>query len=705
MANSDFHLAPEQAQEPVDAPVAKKFNEEQQALIDAPLTTKVVGVAGAGTGKTTTILARTQRILKEFPNGRIVLITFTRMAANDMRVRLLRLVDPDDMRRIVVGTFHSVVGQILRENAVAVGLQPSFSVIDENSTDVMYRSVAETNDTYREVIETFMLGPKDNLFDEKHDKLLKKDYHKVSMAISAMVNTAYPTELLDGDFGAETKMRLAKMYDTPVETLDDILPTYYNIFKDSLSVSRETNTVNYDHILFLGYLMGVNGMLKPFADSIVHMIVDEYQDTNLLQDAFVRMVGGDHLTIVGDIDQAIYEFRGGKAELLDEHAKESTIVNLTLNYRSYQPILDAANNVIEHNVTGSTIRKPLRAFRQRDEDYGGMLLVKSYGDKDESNAIIEKINYLTKTKGVDPSEIAILVRSRMSIASINMALQKNKIAVNDTTRFADFMKSDVMRDTLNFVKIFTNPKDIYAFMAVLDRPKRGLGPKAIQKIQEAAAEQTMSVVEYLMSDHINDLTPGMRKKIQSFVDVYNTLIEPEHQAMTLPAMIEFLLDKTGYMNWIHELKNKETHLRNVEILHGMVADFTDEYAKTHRDFTLFDIANAFTFDMTSSIRQEDKEGVTIATIHGAKGLEWEHVFVIGLEQENFPGNKVKDDADLESERRLMYVAITRAKNSLWLTESKHRITYGDNDLTPSVFIDEMGEIPERQLDGQTSTSW
>lgn len=675
-----------------------EYNEEQQALIDAPLTTKVVGVAGAGTGKTTTILARTRRILKEFSTGRVVLITFTRMAANDMRNRLMRQVSDQDMRRVTVGTFHSVLGQLIRENAVAIGLQPNFSIIDENSTTMMYRSIIESNPDYLQFFTDTFIGPKDHPFDPKHTKLGAKDFKKYAGAVSTMVNTAYPQELMDGVFGEETQNRLAKMLDCQNVSIQKLLSVYHHIFKDSLSVGRETNTVNYDHILFIGYLMCKAGLMDAFSKSIVHMIVDEYQDTNLLQDAFVRAVGGDHLTIVGDVDQAIYEFRGGKASLLSQHAKEGTVINLTLNYRSFQPILDVANSVIDYNISGNDIRKPLRAYRSLTQDFGGVLVTKARRDKDESEDIVNRIKFLL-AQDVPANEIAILVRSRMSIASINMELQKQKIAVNDTTKFADFMKSDEMRDTLNFIKVFTNPKDIYAFMSIIDRPKRGLGAVALKKLQDKSIEHNMSIIEYLLSDHINELTPGMRKKVQSLVDVYQTLIDPANQHMSLSEMVPFLLKSTGYVDWVQALKNNATHLRNLEILKGIVKDFEEEYEQTHHDFTLFDIANAFTFEMTSSIREESHDGVTVATIHGAKGLEWAYVFVLGMEEENFPGRRVVDNEDMESERRLMYVAVTRAKNCLWLCNSEHRITYGEVDLHPSRFLRECGEIPEKTVEG------
>lgn len=686
-----------------------KFNAEQQALIDAPLSGKVIGVAGAGTGKTTTVLGRVRRILKEVKTGNIVLITFTRAAAQDMQKRLRQSINEQDFRRIRVGTFHSTIGSLIRDHAVSVGLQPSFSVLDETSSKVMIKSVIENNDDFLSAMTDVFVGPDGVPRNPKEKKLLKRHFNKMAMDISTMVNTSYPEELMTGTFGDETLTRLSKQLNLDKELLQfghlpeeeyeldkPFVRVLYDIFKESLMVGRETNTITYDQILFIGYLMTKTGILNSFKESIVHMIVDEYQDTNLLQDAFVRHIGDGHLTIVGDIDQAIYEFRGGKAELLDDHAKEGQVVNLTLNYRSHQSILDVGNDVIQHNTSGSDIRKPLRAFRDNDGSFGGLLILKSEDDHKEADAVIGRIQLL-KSQGVAYNEMAILVRSRLAIPAINQALGKTKIPVNDTTQFADFMKSDVMTDTLNFIKIFTNPKDIYAFMAVLDRPKRGIGPKAVKTLQQNAAEHGLSVIEYLLSEHIHDLTPGLKKKVEDFVSVYETLTDQDHQHMAFPDMVDFLLTKTGYKAWASGLKNSDKYEANFTILENMVEDFDEEYAESHENYTLFDVANAFTFEMTSSIRQEDNNGVNIATIHGSKGLEYEHVFVLGMEEEVFPGNRLVDDQDMESERRLMYVASTRAKNSLWLCGSKYRIAYPNGELTPSPFLEEAGDLPERYV--------
>ena len=662
------------------------FNKEQQALIDSPIDQKTVGVSGAGTGKTTTILARTKRLLNEYSTGRILLITFTRNSAKDMRDRLYRQLDERQARRVTVGTFHSVIGKLIRDNAVAVGLQPTFSVIDENSSNTMYRSIVEENAEYQQVaIQWFA--------DEiKGDKLLKKHYKKISGAVSTLINTSSPTELMTGEFSEQTLYFMTKIDENI--GIDEV-KMLHSVFKDSLAKGRETNTVTYDHILFIGYLMCRSGMMDNFAKGLIHMMVDEYQDTNLLQDEFVRTVGKNNLTLIGDVDQAIYGFRGGKAELLEKHAKDGIVINLTTNYRSYQPILDSANSIIDNNLTGKSIRKPLNAALDTDEHYAGILVTHADQDRKESEWVINKIKYLIRN-GVKEKDIAILVRSRMAMTSINLELTRQNLPVNDTTKFADFMNSDVMVDTLNFIKMYTNPKDIYAFLAVLDRPKRNIGPVALKKLETAARSHNMGIIEFILSPHVDELTPALKKNVQGFVDVY-TKVTSQNNTQTFPEMVKYLLKETGYIDWVNGLKTKDKHLRNIVTLENVIEDFVEEYSEWHKDFTLFDIANAFTFEMTSAVRQDDNDGICIATIHGAKGLEWDYVFISGMEDELFPGGKIMDNEDMESERRLMYVAVTRAKKGLTLCQSDSRIVFQDRKLTPSIFLEEGEFVNEMNI--------
>lgn len=689
-----------------------RYNEQQMALANAPITSEVIGVAGAGTGKTTTILARTKRILREYPTGNILLITFTRAAANDLKKRLeAELLGPRpfddpgsnalpfdnegptyayDTRRITVGTFHSVIGNLIRRHATEVGLEPNFSIIDENSTNIMFRNLAESQDEYLKRLTAWAL-------EVNEKKLAKKHFNLLASTTSALINMSQPEELITGDFSEETLYRLQKTHRTITEeNVSEVASFCYEIFKASMVDGQRTNTVTYDQVLFIGYLMIKNDLLSEDKDFYIHTIVDEYQDTNMLQDAFIREFAGANLTIVGDIDQSIYEFRGGRPTLITDHAKQAAVYNLSYNYRSYQPILDVANKVIHHNKTGESIRADLLAMRGNSTDCAITFTV-SEEDRLESDQVVQFIKDYHE-KGVPYPEMAILIRSRMTLPSISQALTRAGIPVYDTTKYADFMKSDVMTDTLNFLKVFTNPKDIYAFLGVIDRPKQGIGPSTIAKLQDYAAKHNQGLVEYLLSKEIKELTPALRKKIEKFVTTYESVIEGNDSTdITLEALVGYIHQSFGYENWLMGLKNKDRYKRDLITLRGVIRDFEEEYRKENKNPTLYDIANAFVFDMSAvSVREEGKDGVCITTVHNAKGLEWNHVFLLGLEEENFPGTQMADNDDLESERRLLYVAITRAKESLHLYAAKRRIT-SEKDLTPSRFIGEMEVRPTHAL--------
>lgn len=684
------------------------YNRGQQALIDAPADRKAIGVAGAGTGKTTTILARTKKILTDNKTGNVLLITFTRAAANDMKTRLDRELNPlpfgdestlpfqddntfIDMRRVMSGTFHSVIGTFIRKYAVEVGLSPNFSVIDENSTNIMYQNLIETNPLYTQELTKWALEP-----NEK--KLGKKHYKLASTTASMLVNAATPSELLTGVFSNATLYQLTKTHRTITEeNVNEVAQFVYKLFKDSVADGKRTNTITYDQILFIGYLMAQADMLSTERQAFIHTIVDEYQDTNPLQDAFIRYFAGDKLTIVGDVDQSIYGFRGGRPTLILEHAKEAEVYNLTVNYRSGQNILDAANKIIKHNEIGSTIRKDLEAGR--DSQYPGVVeFTVSTDDRVETQQIIRDIQAL-RSHGAEWYDMAILIRSRMTLPEISKELTRAKIPVYDTTKYADFMKSDVMVDTLNFLKVFVNPKDIYAFMGVIDRPKQGIGPATLQKLQEYADKKQLSLVEYLLSKDVSELTPALKKKVEKFVGTYESVFQAQdNPQIDLQNLVGYIFQSFGYEEWLMGLQNKDRYTRDLITLKGVVKNFEEDYRKEHKNPTLFDIANAFVFDMSSvAVREEDKDGVCLTTVHNAKGLEWKYVFLVGFEQENFPGSKIMDTEDMESERRLAYVAFTRAKDVLRIFAAQDRVCFQDQKLTPSCFIQEAGLVPSRAL--------
>ena len=662
-----------------------EYNQEQLALIMAPIDEIVVGASAAGSGKSTTLVGRAQRILKSYPSGQIMLISFTRNAADDLRNKLKQVLTEDELRRVITGTYHSIMSKFIRAKAIEVGLNPNFSIVDESSTLMLYRRLIEQDVEHLDMYKRFALSQKDY---EEHKDLGKKEYNLIANLLSLLINNAHPEELLTGKFGEDTINRLAQRnYKfAKLSAKISMLRILYNIFKQSIIHSRETNVITYDLILFISYLMGTKGLLESFSKTIIHTIVDEFQDSNYIQNEWVRMVAGNKLTVIGDVDQSIYSFRGGQPAIMDAYTKQYRVYNLSTNYRSLQEILDVGNTIIATNVEGKSSRKPMVAARPT-EGLTGLIWNHTANDSQEADHIIQVIQTL-HNNGIPYEEMAILVRSRMALPVLNQRLQLAGIPLNDTTKFADFMKSEVMVDMMNFLKIFTNPKDIYAFMATLDRPKRGIGPVALEKLEMAARKCDQSLVEFILSENINTLTPALKKKVVDYGTVYRELIA-HNKDMSLQEAVDILLHKTGYLNWINGLQNNERYLRHVDMLHQVVDDFAKQYAEEQgdREWTLFDIATNFTFEMASAVKEEHPEGLTISTIHGAKGLEWKVCFIVGVEKGVFPMRESSDE--LEDERRLMYVATTRAKDILLYYTTDSRVT-ANGDLQPSILMEETG---------------
>ena len=669
-----------------------EYNKEQLALINAPIDEIVIGASAAGSGKSTTLVGRAQRILKSYPSGQVMLISFTRNAAEDLRNKLKQSLTEDELRRVITGTYHSIMSRFIRAKAVEVGLNPSFSIVDESSTLMLYRRLTENATQYTELFREWTLSKDD--FDEEK-QLGKKEFNRIANTLSLLINNAHPSNLLTGEFDKDVYNRL-RLQDFSFGKLSrdkqkEVVSALYKLFQQSIIHSRETNVITYDLILFISYLMGENGLLDSFSKTIVHTIVDEFQDSNYLQNEWVRKIAGDKLTLIGDVDQSIYSFRGGRPQIMDDYTKEYKVYNLSHNYRSFQEILDVGNTVIATNEEGKASRKPMTAFR-KTEGMSGIQWYHTENDSVEAQHIISVIQALHKG-GMAYEDMAILVRSRMALPILNQQLQLAGIPLNDTTKFADFMKSEVMVDMMNFLKIFTNPKDIYAFMATLDRPKRGIGPVALEKLEMAAKKHEQSLVEFILSDNINTLTPALKKKVVDYGTIYNELLS-HNKNMSLQEAVDFLLHKTGYLAWIHGLKNNERYLRHVDMLHQVVDEYAKQYAEEQgeKEWTLFDIASNFTFDMAGAVKEETPEGLTISTIHGSKGLEWKAVFIVGIEKGVFPMRNISDE--LEDERRLMYVATTRAKDLLLYYTTDNRVTT-QKELEPSILMEETKLKPRK----------
>ena len=751
------------------------LNVEQQELVNAPLDHDVVGIAGAGTGKTTTIMARASKILKEKPTGKLMLITFTRLAAQEMKDRLSKLVSEDDMSRVIVGTFHSVIAHVIRQNAEQVGLTENFSILDEASSNMLYKNAINNlnKDDYDLLLSYFGKPYKMTKAEARKyhngdanskQELIEKiktitgseidtsTYKILIRLISTMINTARIDELYTGNFKPDTIKRLQNQVkgktfyyqglcpyvftdDGPKQSVgrdriytEDILsnlestkwPQFktvvsllYKAFLQSLKLAISTNVLSYDQILFIGYLMckpvssnDQRQVIDKYKQNITYVIVDEYQDTNYLQDYFINALTNGNLTVVGDIDQAIYEFRGGTTKLIQDRAKHArsidphSVVNLTYNYRSFQPILDAANMVIKHNIIGSDTRKNLRAIKETTSDYDGVLHIKAHNEIDEARDVLKRIKFMHDIKGIPYKKMAVLVRSRLALGPFKNETKKQKIPFNDLTHYADILESDTMIDVLNYLKVLSNPKDIYAFLSILDRPKRGIGQQKIELMKQKAEQHKQTLIEFVLSDNLQDIEKAGQKavyhKIKSFMSVYNELIDSDSKHLQrnnddkiLRKALHEILDRVGYLKWINELQSHAKLTENLDIIYGLVDNFEDEYRKTHSNYSLIDVINGFLIDVNNMVNVQDNDGVVINTVHGVKGLEYDEVFVLGLNQDIFPTAKATSEEAIASERRLMYVSITRAKRGLFLYSTESRLGKESQD---SMFLREIPNI-------------
>ena len=663
------------------------YNTQQLALINAPIDQVVVGASAAGSGKTHTLLGRTERILSQYSTGKVLLISFTKSAAADMRARLKSVLPEVQLPRVVTGTFHAVLANIIRNEAVRVGLNPNFSIMDEHSSNLMVQRLLSRDPFYQDILQDWFIRP-------DHPKVTATDYRKAATYLSILVNNCEPQELETGVFGEPTKMRMIRQCRGIYATNVDIsIENLYRLFKDSLQEGRVSNVITYDQILFIAYLMGKQGLFDSFKHNLIHTIVDEFQDTNALQVAITHQLAGNHLTVIGDVDQSIYGFRGGRPDLMEAIAREAIVINLPTNYRSFQEILDMGNRVIAENQQGSETRQPMVAGRTEGQ-FAGIKWLRPSNDSVEADAIITYIRAL-QSQGVPLNEMAILSRSRTALPILNQKLQMAGIPLNDTTRQADFLNSETVVDLTNFLKILTNPKDIYAFYGTLDRPKRGIGAKSLEKMEAQAEIHGLTMVEYVLSDHIDELTNALQTKVKEYRQVYLDLLAHDRE-LSLTQAVDLIVQDTGYARWAAGLKNHDEVEARIVKFELLAQEFETQYLANNPDATLFDQCSAFLFELANSARIEDEEGLTLATIHGAKGLEWRFVFLIGMEEGIFP-MFIQNQQDEEEERRLLYVAITRARDGLILTSCGRRVALqpgadGPGTLKPTRFLKSVYDL-------------
>ncbi len=629
--------------------ILEKLNDEQ---IKPVLQTDgaVLVLAGAGSGKTRVLTSRIAYIVEEkgVPAEAILAITFTNKAANEMKERLSQIVD---VNRSWVCTIHSMCVRILRMYAAEAGVSSNFSIYSETErNNIVKKSFQEC--------------------DLDDDKLLKAvKYHIGNAKMLGLEPDSYAEENAgDPDIDEVTKV--------------------YRRYQKHL---RENNALDFDDLLNeTRNLLKRNEEAREYLGGrFRYILVDEFQDTNAVQYEIIRMLASVHgnLFVVGDDDQSIYGWRGAKLENIlhfEKDFKGSKVFKLERNYRSTKNILKLANTVIQHNG-----RRKNKTLWTENGEGAHAKVYESEEESGEARYIARVIAGLMQ-QGYKYSDFAILMRINALTRSFEQEFTGDGIPYKVFGGFKFFERKEI-KDLLAYLRLINNPFDSEAALRIINFPKRGIGAKTVDTLQKYAFDTELSIYDALIDIDEIGFTGSTREKLVGFRDLIKTWII-DSQEMPVNELVKKIIADTrmreAYADDSDESINKRA---NIEEFITSVED----YCRLNPDTSLTDYLNQVTLSSDTD-EMDDSDYVTLATIHSVKGLEFRCVFICGLEENIMPVSRaVENDDDMEEERRLMYVAITRAKENLYLTRSKSRYLYGRREPTArSRFLKELSSVVE-----------
>ncbi len=628
----------------------EKFNARQQKAItttDGPL----LVLAGAGSGKTTVVVHKIAYILEQklARPYQILAITFTNKAANELKERVERILG-DDAEGMWIGTFHSVCMKILRRNIALLGYGSDFLIYDSaDQKTLIKRCLKELGMDEKSFPPKSMLaeisGAKDNLMEP--DVFL----------------AAY-----SGDF------RMTKIGEL------------YKLYQKRLF---EANALDFDDIIVLTVKLFAldQSVLEYYQDKFHYVFVDEYQDTNNAQYLLTSQLAGKfkNICVVGDDDQSIYKFRGANINNILDFEQEfvgATTIKLEQNYRSTQNILHAANSVIANNAG----RKGKELWTNSGAGEK-LLLFEADNEYEEADYIGKTIEKMVKTDGMHYADCAILYRTNVQSRVLETTLSGFGIPYRVLAGLRFYDRKEI-KDMLAYLRLVFNPNDNLSLMRVVNEPSRKIGVTTVEKVAKAAAEQGMSMFSVMK---IADVVPELSKvsdKLKQFVSLIETIRENANQEKP-SAIIEAVYRQSGYMEMLllEDSVENQTRIENIQefILSAQ------EYEKSSEEPSLFEFLENTALIADVDNYDQEADCVVLMTLHSAKGLEFPAVFLCGMEEGLFPSQRsLYSDEEVEEERRLCYVGMTRAKQKLILSYAARRSMYGGSVYAkPSRFLDEI----------------
>ncbi len=626
----------------------QKLNDEQiKPVTDTE--GAVLVLAGAGSGKTRVLTSRIAYLVEEkgvYPSS-ILAITFTNKAAKEMRERLSSMIDGADSMWIC--TIHSMCVRILRMFADRLGFDKNFSIYSETErANVIKKSCAECG-----------------IDDEKQLKNIK--FH---IANAKMLGQD-PREYEQSNEG--------------LRGLGDIIRAY-RTYCDHL---KQNNALDFDDLLIEAkrLLETDKEALEYLSGRFRYIHVDEFQDTNEIQYEIVRLLAYVHgnLFAVGDDDQSIYGWRGAKIENILGFERDfpgAKVYKLERNYRSTKNILKLANTVIKNNGN----RKEKQLWTENEEGAQAQYF-QAETENDEALYVARTISTLMN-QGYSFSDFAVLMRINALTRAYEQEFAKYNVPYRVFGGFKFYERKEV-KDLLAYLRLINNPFDSEAAVRIINVPKRGIGAKSVETLEEYARQNDLSVYDAVLDVDSLPLNAGSRAKIKAFGNLLKSLVLKGAE-MSADELIRDVINDSGILTMYADDSDESINKKaNIDEFVNSV----DEFCRLNKEATLADFLNQVTLSSDTD-EMDDSQYVTVATIHSVKGLEFKTVFVVGMEENIFPVSRAAyDDTELEEERRLLYVAITRAKERLYFTRSRSRYLYGERSMTlPSRFMKELSSV-------------
>lgn len=640
----------------------KELNESQLRAVEYNDGPSLV-IAGAGSGKTRVLTYKIARLMDDgYQPWEILALTFTNKAAAEMKERIARRVGDEQARYLWMGTFHSIFAKILRREAEHIGFSSNFTIYDQSDSRSLIGSIVKEMGLDDKVYKTNAVQAR--ISEAKNSLITARMYYNDALMVQEDMRRRQPAIR---DIYNHYAVRLAK---SDALDFDDLLMATYYLFKNKSDV------------------------LQRYRDRFRFVLVDEYQDTNLAQHEIVWQLTAEqrHICVVGDDSQSIYSFRGARIDNIlafQNRYEGSRLFKLEQNYRSTQSIVSAANSLIAHNQN----RIPKEVFSQREVGEP-VKTFEAASDKEEAAYVVRQIETLSRRHGLDWNDFAILYRTNSQSRLFEEELRRSGIDYRIYGGLSFYQRKEI-KDIIAYFRLIVNPNDEEAFKRIVNYPARGIGDGTLQKVIDTATQRDVSLwsVAHDPDDYMLPVSKGIAGRLKAFCQLIEEFSSLAHTADAYETALEIVVRSGIKADIFGDLSDEgRSRQENVQELMDGIQDFVvsareeDSTAIWLSDF----LAGVALLTDQDSSRGVDVPRVTLMTVHSAKGLEFNTVFVVGMEEDLFPSSMAETPAELEEERRLCYVAVTRAEQRCLLTSARTRFRFGQLQFgTPSRFIAEL----------------